>query len=308
MGALAAALAFDRDAWQGPLPSAVLERWAATHNIAPPSYDVAAADAGAGTHVATIVLPHAGVQITPERPAATAADAMEAAALLGVAWLEGGLPPRVPGVRVSRAGAPTPAARALSGAALASALAAVAAGGLPSADAARAVLERRAAALKRQRDALAADFASRSAALDRAASTLASQAAALDEGGAGADAVLRDCAAAAASLAAGRGDRVGDVTLPLPPLPLYGYAAGGYEGAAPKNPVQELKEVCDRCRWAMPRYEFRGDGGGGFACLVSLADGGIPPLLSPPSASQKAAKASAAARALAALRATGALP
>ena len=133
---------------------------------------------------------------------------------------------------------------------------------------------------------LDADYAQRSSLIERELMSLKAQRRKLDAGGADAAAVLRSVAASTS--VAGR------VGGPL--------GSGVAEGA--KNPVQELKELCDRRRWAQPHYDFRLQAAG-FACTLSLPEAGIVALVSPPASSQRGAKAAAALRALAHLRAAG---
>jgi hypothetical protein len=291
--ALAAALTFDRAAWEGPLPSSALAQWAASQRLPPPVYG--GERAAAGRARASVTLGHAGVSLAPEADAATPEDAIEAAALLGVAYLEGGLPASLRGVAVARAVCGGGAAGASSASHV------FQPHPHPTLDTARAVLEGGAASLARARRALDAEYAARAAPLDAAATRLAAAAAALDAGAATAEAVLRNVAADATLVSVARASEP-PASSAWPPAP-----RARDPGAPPKNPVQELKEVCDRCRWPMPAYEFRGDGGGGFTCVARLASGGVPPLASPPAPSQKAAKAAAAARVLDALRASGAV-
>ncbi|KAK3265247.1 hypothetical protein CYMTET_26056 [Cymbomonas tetramitiformis] len=75
---------------------------------------------------------------------------------------------------------------------------------------------------------------------------------------------------------------------------------GGLETSSEKNPVQELKEFCDKKKWPQPEYEtipLQNPSHGGakmFVCKVRMTRLASDPLQSDPQPTNKLAKASAA--------------
>ncbi|KAI7835634.1 hypothetical protein COHA_010465 [Chlorella ohadii] len=262
------------DKWRGLPPKEFLEVHCKAHTLPAPCFNVFERDRTATrTHFcATCMLPHLGLQLTPDAVYTSPVDAMQNSAALAVLYLEGALPADCPLVTFAPAGemAQVPHAFITEREARLDARAKQDETDRHTQELERRVLEEQ-AALERRMDELRRQQA---------------------------------------ALASGRGiPGLGPNAVPTAPpakrprpdkQPLTVAQALG-QIPADKNPLMALKELCDKCRFAMPDY-FESEGPAGTTVAISLPQASVQRVSGPPHADKRQAKTLAAQAVVAQLR------
>ncbi|PRW32559.1 glutamate decarboxylase alpha [Chlorella sorokiniana] len=252
--------------WRGLAPKEFLEAHCKAHKLPAPCFNVFERDRSATrTHFcATCMLPHLGLQLTPDAVYTSPVDAMQNSAALAVLYLEGALPPDCPLVTFAPAGEMAQVPHAF-------------------------VTEREArldARVKqddsdRQKAEMERRVLEEQAALERRMDELRRQQAALASGrgipGLGPNAVPT-----APPAKRPRPDKQPlTLTQALSQIP------------ADKNPLMALKEICDKCRFAMPDYH-ESEGPGGTVVAITMPQANVQRVTGPPHADKRQAKTLAA--------------
>lgn len=296
-GELAGLVSWQGDGgWKGTPPKEALEAYCRQHKLPSAIFNVfrdskieprAREDRAAHARFCvTCLLPHLGLQVTPDAAYPSAEEALQNGALVGILYLEGAIAPGCPLVHVAAAGE----------------MAHVPHGYLTEAEFSREERARQALRERgKQRRALEAEVARKQRELEREMRELRRQQELLQAGDFGAASALQQAAAAAAAAPKERPAKRAKTEKP-PPTLMDALAATPPDNS--KNPITVLKEVCDKCRWALPEYAAGSQQRGACTMRISLPQAGIVGMEGPPGPDPKQAKALAAAQALEAMRAS----
>ncbi|KAL0018187.1 hypothetical protein WJX77_009722 [Trebouxia sp. C0004] len=301
---LAECMIYRRRSWKGVLPVSHLAQWALDRQLPSPCYDSVHNPRVLHMQCVTCILPHLGLQITPDWGSVTTEDATQNAALAAIMFLAGGLGKDSAHCIITLVGS-DPTVRPL----------------LLNCKQALDMVDRRARHVLREQELARKAFETQQEGWDKESSTLQQQKAALAKGGSQAAAVVKQIATWQASLPQAEQSSVQAPrgVLNFPVMKTRGvHAINGIvdkgsnkkrqkedgpqadlQRTQIKNPVQELKEVLDKHKWAQAEYSFQGQqDDGGHICHIAVRDAGITGIVSQPCQNQRSAKSSAASQAL----------
>lgn len=293
--------------WQGAKPKDFLEEHCRSNKLPAPCFNVFERDRTATrTHFcATCLLPHLGIQLTPDAVYPSPVDALENAAVLAVLYLEGALAPGCPLVHFAPAGdmAQVPHAfvtehevkldsRAVQG----------------EADRHKrelerqvqreqAALQRRLDELKRQQQMLAAGDIPGLQQQQQQASQQQQQHAGGGGGGSGGPAAAAQAAAAAAVAVADRAAKRAKVDKSALTV-----AQALQQIPVAKNSLMAVKELCDKCRFPLPAYDETKAADGRTVVAATLPQAGLDRITGAPHEDKRQARVLAAQALLDALR------
>lgn len=301
---LAECMIYKRRSWNGVLPVSFLAQWAADRKLPSPCYDTVHNPRVLHMQCVTCILPHLGLQVTPDWGSVTTEDATQNAALAGIMFLAGAVGKDSPHFITTLVGSdptvrPTPL----------------------DAHQAKSMLDHRLQLVQQQKAQAARVFEQRRKAWDTEVNVLEQQRKALSKGGPQADDVVKQIACWQADMPQTEQAAVqlpkGVMSFPMlktrAASKANGFADRGsakkkaqedrpqaeLQKAQAKNPIQELKEILDRHKWQQAEYSFHGQqDDGGHICEITVHDAGITGIVSQPCQNQRAAKASAASQAL----------
>lgn len=256
--------------WQGKLPVEHLQEWCQEQKVDPAIY--LHKDKGVGAYVCTCQLPHQNIQITPDWNSSTPEEAEQNAALLAAVYLVGGPVPPI----------------SLSSIPLASA-------SLDDMSPDEAIewalgeTQLQIDALNEQKAQDEREYFEKKRKVEHDLQELREKQDALRNKTDGAEDFLEKMKSEAKRKLAAQAVEVQKKQ-----------RVGGPEPSSEKNPVQELKEFCDKKKWPQPEYELiplQNPSHGGakmFVCKVRMSRLASEPLQSDPQPTNKLAKASAA--------------
>ncbi|KAK9819782.1 hypothetical protein WJX72_002278 [[Myrmecia] bisecta] len=252
------ALQYRPGCWKGKAPRQILTDWASEHKLPAVCYarhDMVEQATQRTQYIASCILSHTGVQVTPEMWYHTAEEAEENAALFAIIYIEGGFDTASRFVSIAAAGdQPFPNKAKMIG---------------ESKQYAREILDRRLRSVQERKTELSTEFNMRKRALEREITKLKQQHKAIAGSGPAAD------RAVAALLAAEREQngatmRMVALDVPTTTAQLQPVQVQPVEGSAPPakkrkvqaivppagNPIQALKQLCDKQRWRQAQYLF----------------------------------------------------
>lgn len=265
---------FDPKTWEGTLPKVHLTEWCKSHKVA--KAWIKPYHTEENKNIASCVLPHLKISVTPDWGSPTMEAAEQNAALLAAVHLAGGKlgencwapvgdadlkPGSTPQIKAPK-GDPTSTPDANSATV-------EAADSVETVETAVAKVRTHLAAVQARKDSVVKEYEAKVAAIDGDVTEWQRMLDTLQAGGPTAEAALPFVVKSLETSSKRKnGSPASRNSLPKRTKP---------EPAQDKNPVQELKEVCDKNKWQTPVYEVEQqmstDGGGPkeFVCKCSIA-------------------------------------